>query len=234
MNNNPLNRDSGRSAEHAYQSIREQILSGERTGGQWLREGDLAAALGVSRTPVREALRRLAAEGLVRHERNRGVQVQSWSAKDLDEVFGLRSLLEPWGCALAAITGLADLDALDELAGEMDAAAAHQPDVDVLTNLNNRFHRVILEASGNDRLCSVMSSVIQVPLVWRTFSHYTPGELRRSLTHHHELIDTLRAGDPKWAESVMRAHIRAAWASVRREAGNAHPETASRPKPPPH
>ena len=57
MTNNALNPDSGRSAEHAYQSIRDQILSGEQPGGQWLREGDLAAVIGVSRTPVREALR---------------------------------------------------------------------------------------------------------------------------------------------------------------------------------
>jgi DNA-binding GntR family transcriptional regulator len=227
MTNNALNPDSGRSAEHAYQSIRDQILSGEQPGGQWLREGDLAAAIGVSRTPVREALRRLSAEGLVRHERNRGVQVQSWTPKDLDEVFGLRSVLEPWGCALAAVSGMADLHALKDLAGEMDAAAKHQPDVDVLTELNNRFHRAILEASGNARLCSLMSSIVQVPLVWRTFSHYTPEELQRSLAHHHELIDTLRAGDSEWAESVMRAHVRAAWTSIRREAGNAHSTSAA-------
>jgi len=233
MTYTPLMPGSGPSAEHAYQSIREQILSGERPGGQWLREGDLAAVIGVSRTPVREALRRLAAEGLVRHERNRGVQVQSWTTKDLDEVFGLRTLLEPWGCALAAVSGMADLDALDDLAGEMDAAAAHQPDVDVITELNNRFHRAILEASGNDRLCSLVSSVVQVPLVWSTFSHYTPEELRRSLAHHHELIDALRAGDSAWAESVMRAHVRAAWTSIRREAGDARSTSATIPEPRP-
>jgi DNA-binding GntR family transcriptional regulator len=122
---------------------------------------------------------------------------------------------------------MADLHALKDLAGEMDAAAKHQPDVDVLTELNNRFHRAILEASGNARLCSLMSSIVQVPLVWRTFSHYTPEELQRSLAHHHELIDTLRAGDSEWAESVMRAHVRAAWTSIRREAGNAHSTSAA-------
>ena len=233
MTNTPLMPDSGPSAEHAYQSIRGQILSGERPGGQWLREGDLAAVIGVSRTPVREALRRLAAEGLVRHERNRGVQVQSWTTKDLDEVFGLRTLLEPWGCALAAVSGMADLDALDDLAGEMDAATAHQPDVDVITELNNRFHRAILQASGNDRLCSLVSSVVQVPLVWCTFSHYTPEELRRSLAHHHELVDALRAGDSAWAESVMRAHVRAAWTSIRREAGDARSTSTAHPEPRP-
>jgi DNA-binding GntR family transcriptional regulator len=204
-----------RSAEDAYRAIRDQILRGEREGGEWLREGDLAASLGVSRTPVREALRRLDAEGLVRHERNRGVQVASWSLHDLDEIFGLRSLLEPWGTALAATSGLADLDQLRELADAMDAAArGRRPDLDEITRLNNEFHRAILTASGHGRLTQLVSSVVEVPLVWRTFSHYSPEAMRRSLAHHHEIVDALAAQDAAWAESVMRSHVRAARAAL--------------------
>jgi DNA-binding GntR family transcriptional regulator len=214
--------DEGRAVELAYRSIREQILSGEQRGGEWLRESDLAASIGVSRTPVREALRRLAAEGLVRHERNRGVQVQSWTLKDLADVYALRSLIEPWACGMAAVGGAADVDLLQQLADDMTAAAARpRPDLDVLTELNSRFHSAILEASGNDRIRTLLASLVQMPLVWRTFSHYTPEELRRSLTHHHELVDAMRAGNATWAESVMRAHIQSAWTSVRREAGDA-------------
>jgi DNA-binding GntR family transcriptional regulator len=204
-----------RSAEDAYRAIRDQILRGERAGGEWLREGDLAASLGVSRTPVREALRRLDAEGLVRHERNRGVQVASWSIHDLDEIFGLRSVLEPWGSALAATSGLADLDQLRELADAMDAAArGRRPDLDEITRLNNQFHRAILTASGHGRLTQLVSSVVEVPLVWRTFSHYSPEAMRRSLAHHHEIVDALAAQDAAWAESVMRSHVRAARAAL--------------------
>lgn len=209
--------DNGHAADHAYRLIREQILSGRREGGEWLREGELAESLGVSRTPVREALRRLTAEGLVRYERNRGVQVQVWSERDLDEIFSLRSVLEPWGCRLAAIGGTVDLAALEDLACRMDeiAPGGRPSDVDKLTGLNNLFHRTILEAADNSRLTGVISSVIQVPLVWRTFSHYTPEALRRSLAHHHELVAALAARDPEWAESVMRSHVRAAWHSIR-------------------
>lgn len=213
--------DEGRAVELAYRSIREQILSGEQRGGEWLRESDLAASIGVSRTPVREALRRLAAEGLVRHERNRGVHVQSWTLKDLADVYALRSLIEPWACGMAAAGGAADVDLLQQLADDMTAAAAlPRPDLDALTELNSRFHSAILEASGNDRIRTLLASLVQMPLVWRTFSHYTPEELRRSLTHHHELVDAMRAGNATWAESVMRAHIQSAWTSVRREAGD--------------
>ena len=208
--------DTGHASDHAYQLIRTQILSGERQGGDWLREGDLAESLGVSRTPVREALRRLTAEGLVRYERNRGVQVQAWTADDLDEIFSLRSVLEPWACRLAATSASVDLAELDRLAHGMDAAARGAvADVDRITELNNRFHRLILEGSNNRRLGSVVSSVVQVPIVWQTFSHYSDTDLRRSLAHHHELVSALGAADADWAESVMRSHVRAAWNSLR-------------------
>ncbi len=207
--------DPGHASDHAYRLIRAQILSGERAGGDWLREGDLAESLGVSRTPVREALRRLTAEGLVRYERNRGVQVAVWTAEDLEEIFSLRSVLEPWASRLAATSASVDLEKLSRLAHDMDAAARGSVDVDQITELNNRFHRLILEGSNNRRLGSVVSSVVQVPLVWQTFSHYSDTDLRRSLAHHHELVAALAAGDPDWAESVMRSHVRAAWNSLK-------------------
>ncbi|ADU48344.1 GntR family transcriptional regulator [Intrasporangium calvum] len=210
--------DPSHASDHAYRLIRAQILSGERQGGDWLREGDLAESVGVSRTPVREALRRLTAEGLVSYERNRGVQVAAWTAEDLNEIFSLRSLLEPWACRLAATAATVDLDELDRLAHDMDAAARGSvADVDRITELNNRFHRLILEGSNNRRLGSVVSSVVQVPLVWQTFSHYSDTDLRRSLAHHHELVSALAAADGDWAESVMRSHVRAAWNSLHTE-----------------
>src|SRR3954453_10972223 len=213
--------DSGHASDHAYRLIRAQILSGARAGGDWLREGDLADSIGVSRTPVREALRRLTAEGLVQHELNRGVQVAAWTTADLDEIFSLRSVLEPWACRLAATAASVDLDELNRLAHDMDAAAGGTgADVDQITELNNRFHRLILEGSKNRRLGSVVSSLVQVPLVWRTFSHYSDNDLRRSLAHHHELVAALAAGDADWAESVMRSHVRAAWNSLRAEDGS--------------
>ncbi len=209
--------DAGHAADHAYRLIRDEILAGRRAGGEWLRESEMAEWTGVSRTPVREALRRLTAEGLVRYERHRGVQVQNWSVRDMDEIFSLRSVLEPWGCRLAALSGTVDIAELDDLAHRMDAQApdGRPADVDKLTELNNTFHRTVLAGADNTRLSTVISSVIQLPLVWRTFSRYTPDALRRSLAHHHELVAALAARDPDWAESVMRSHVRAAWHTIR-------------------
>jgi DNA-binding GntR family transcriptional regulator len=205
--------DSGHATSLAYSAIRDQILSGEFPGGHRLREDELAAMIGVSRTPIREALRSLTAEGLVNHERNRGFQVESWTLKDLEEVHALRSLLEPFATALAATSGLLDMDALAAIANEMDDAI-NQPrlDFELIAELNNRFHDAIMEAS-----------VVQVPIVRRTFSQYTSEDLRRSLAHHQELVESLRSGDAVWAESVMRAHMRLGWISTQRRFQNAHP-----------
>jgi DNA-binding GntR family transcriptional regulator len=209
--------DSGYATSLAYSTIREQILSGELVGGQRLREDELATMIGVSRTPVREALRSLAAEGLVRHERNRGVHVESWTMKDLEEVRGLRSLLEPYAASLAATSGLLDLIELERLADDMDEAVI-QPrlDIDLITDLNNRFHDAIMAGSGNQRLRMLVNSVVQVPTVRRTFSLYTHDDLLRSAAHHRELFESLRTGDAVWAESVMRAHMRLGWLSAQR------------------
>lgn len=216
MTRNSSKNDGGPAAEDTYHTIRRQILDGNLDEGRWLRETELARELDVSRTPVRESLRRLAAEGLVLYQPNRGMQVQSWSVVDLAEIYELRTLLEPFGCRLAARTGTADIDRLDALANEMDRVAARdEPDVARLTDLNNRFHAIVLAASGNARLQSLVTSVVQVPLVSRTYSLYSTQDLKRSLAHHHEIVQALHVQDPYWAEAVMRSHIRAAWSALR-------------------
>ena len=183
-------------AEKAYEAIRAGIVGGELPVGGRLREEELAGTIGVSRTPVREALRRLDAEGLVEFSPHRGAQVASWSDQDLDEIFGLRAVLESYGASLAA-TRVAP-EALAEVAG-----------------LNNRFHGGVLAASGNQRLVGLLSGVVVVSLVRRTFHRYSPEALARSHAHHRELLAALAAGDPEWAASVMRSHVLAARAVLR-------------------
>src|SRR6478609_8348458 len=86
----------------AYDAIRARVVAGEVAPGQWLRESAVADSLGLSRTPVREALRMLAIEGLIEMVPNRGARVVSWTSADIDEVYRLRALLEGHGAALAA------------------------------------------------------------------------------------------------------------------------------------
>lgn len=198
----------------AYEAIRSRILDGTFAVDDHLVEADLAGQLEVSRTPVREALRRLASEGLVTFQPNRGTRVAGWSEVELAEIFELRALLESYGARLAAARVTDDdLDHMRELAQHMEelvAAAPGQEDFHQIALANNSFHLAVLRAAGNERLVAILSSLVHVPLVQRTFAHYSSAALQRSLAHHRECIEALARRDGLWAESVMRAHILAA------------------------
>lgn len=186
------------------------IASGQIEPGAKLREEALAAAIGVSRTPVREALRRLAAEGVVEMSPHRGARLVAYSRQDLDALFELRALLEPHA-VLLAVPQLSDEDVqrLTDLATEMNDLVEHGA-VDRLSQLNNEFHRLFLDRSGNRLLAGALAGVIRPSIVARTFHRYTPEALSRSQAHHLELAAAARARDGQWAEAVMRAHILAA------------------------
>lgn len=190
--------------------LRRRILDGRLVGGQRLGESDVAAALSVSRTPVREALSRLAAEGLVELSPNRGARVASWSHEKLREIFELRLRLEPFAVhqAVAFLTA-GQLDEGEQLAVEMDQVGGAGPgqDLDGLVPLNRRFHELFIRASGNAAVAGALRGVIHSGIVTRNFHDYTPEALARSLAHHHEMIAAARAGEGAWAESIMRAHL---------------------------
>lgn len=200
-------------SDRAYSEIRRCIVGGIYAEGAHLKEEELAERLGVSRTPIREALRRLNAEGLVDFVPNQGVYVAPWDKNDFEEIIELRALLEGYGVELAArkITQ-AQIDELRGLAAEMEETAAQGgPDMHAsITELNRRFHRIICLAAGNRRLEPLLSGLVEVPLVMKTFHQFTGSELQRSMNHHRDLIDALSAGDPVWAGAVMRSHILAA------------------------
>jgi len=201
-----------RAADMAYRLLRERILQGSLAPGDSLGETELAASLDLSRTPVRDALRRLQVEGLVSQEPNHGARVSDWSA-DVAELYEIRMLLEGHAAGRAATRLKPDeLDRLEELCDEMEAErdAAGERHVDRIADLNAEFHRISLSAAGSARLSLLTGTVIELPLVLRTFRRYSGKDLARSFAHHRELVDAFRAGDPSWAESVMRSHISAA------------------------
>jgi DNA-binding GntR family transcriptional regulator len=199
--------------EQTVVQLRQFILEGDLEPGARLQEVELAAQLGVSRTPVREALRELSSQGLVEISPHRGARVTRWSAKDLKEIYELRSMLESHAAERAATRmtspGVEDLVGLCD---EMEACArrGHKHDLVQLSDLNSEFHSRILGAADSPRLVTMLASVVQVPLVIRTFTRYSPEALARSMSHHRELAAAIRARAPEWAGTVMRSHILAA------------------------
>lgn len=196
--------------EVAYDVIRSAIVEGEFAAGERLPEEDLAERAGVSRTPVREALRRLASEGVVEFVPNRGAQVAEFSQQDLQELFDLRAVLEGFAARLAAKNATEeDMVHLGRLADEMDALAADPTPANLagIAERNNEFHAKLVEIAGNRLLAQQVAGLIQVPLVHRTFHNYDREGLNRSMAHHRELLSALRHHDVNWAGTVMRSHI---------------------------
>lgn len=200
-------------AERAHLRLRAAILKGEYRSGERLGEVELAESLHVSRTPVREALHRLAAEGLVEIEPNRGARVAHWRREDLEEIYELRALLE--GSAARRAAERADAEVLAALGGlcdamDMAARPGRHRDLDRVAALNAEFHGLVMATSGSPRLAAMLGQVVHVPLVARTYHRYDEAALARSMGHHRELAAAMRSHDGPWAESVMRSHVHAA------------------------
>lgn len=204
------------SVVRVHEELRGDILGGRCRPGARLREEEVAERFGLSRTPVREALRRLEADGLVVVTPRRGAEVVRWRDDDIAELVELRALLEGHAARRAAVVGGVDLVALRELCERMEAHAEARDEraADEITRLNMELHRAVHRAAGR-LLPDLLARLIDVPVVRRTFHTYSAAELRRSCGQHRELLEALAAGDGDWAAAVMQSHIRAAGATLR-------------------
>lgn len=201
--------------ERSYRYVRSAIVEGRIGPGARLPEEEIAALAGVSRTPVREALRRLALEGFVEVLPNRGARVLDWDEPDVINVFQIRAQLEPFAASLAAINRSAEqLAELHELAERM-FRLVELGRIDELADRNARFHEVLLEASGNPRLLQVTRPLLLRPLALRVYQHYDAEALRRAMTYHREIANAVEAKDPPWAQATMSGHIHAGEALLR-------------------
>ncbi len=198
-----------RASDRAYEAIRSMILSGELPAGAQLAEEALADKCGVSRTPVREALRRLESDLLVTRTDTQRSFVADWSLDDVADAFELRAALEGKAARRAA-ERMTDA-ALERIraANRQIAEAVGRPVADVVGFLegNREFHAVILEVAGSRRLAALLSTLIEQPVVWRTAHHYSGEALRRSHGEHEELIAAFARRDGAWAEAIMTGHI---------------------------
>lgn len=189
-------------------ALRSAIISGELVPGSLHSMHTLADQLGVSRTPVREALIQLAAQNMVRFERSRGIRILQTTIHDLEEIFALRLLLEVPATVRAA-TQLSEA-ALAELEQHYDgmhrAAARH--DEARLMERDRRFHRTILQASGNSRLADYVDGLRDLVLVRGASTAGKSRTLADIADEHREILDLVREGDGHGAAAAMRAHIR--------------------------
>jgi len=200
-------------SDPVYRRLRRMILEGHYRPGARLVEDRLARDLGVSRTPVREALARVAIEGLVHAAPNRGAVVRSFTRADLLDSFELRAVLEGHAAFRAAqrITPdqLAALEAAaSALEGSLEQAfGSRQEEVHFLVAENQRFHATIVAASGNERLRAILPIIVDVPLQYRSFLWYSPEERATSNFFHRGILRALHDRDPDRARGLMEEHI---------------------------
>lgn len=200
----PLSRSASAAASEV---IREAIIDGRLTPGQRLKEEELARELGMSRTPVREALLLLQSEGLVESIPRRGATVRSYAADDLDDMYQLRAVLEGYAARRAATRiSRDDIARLEESCARFDRLRTEDGLRDLVKE-NLLFHNVILDAAGSDRLVPLVRKVIELPLVYRSFSWYSPEQKLISQHYHRQLTRALAAGDAKRAEMIMTEHV---------------------------
>lgn len=200
-------------AAHAYQHLRAAIVENRHPPGHRLVEQQLAAELGLSRTPVREALRMLEAEGLVVSERNRGAMVRPLSPTEVVDLYGLRIRLESYAVELATERATeAELGVLVDAADTFGSAVAagdvgSVEGVRRIHRANQLVHDGILAAARHRRLTGMLARTVDIPLVFQAFRSFGPAELERSDTFHHLVVEAMCRRDGARAGALMAEHI---------------------------
>ncbi|MDX3381360.1 GntR family transcriptional regulator [Streptomyces niveiscabiei] len=203
--------------ERVLATLRQDIIAGRLAPGDRLVERELAERFGVSRVPVREAVRALVAEGFVHFASARRAAVRGLTRDDVRELFELREALEVYAAGLAAAR--ATPEALGELRGLLEEAAeaTAAADAEAVTDINTRFHDRVLAMAGNSLLSSVMEPV-DGRLRWLTRQNEDWAQL---LTEHQDLYDAIASGDPERARSHALTHVQTNYRStVRRLFGD--------------
>jgi DNA-binding GntR family transcriptional regulator len=200
-------------AAHAYARVRAAIVENRYAPGQRLVEQRIAEELGLSRTPVREALRMLEVEGLVVSERNRGAMVRPLSATEIVDVYGLRIRLEAY--AVEAATVRATEAELGQLVAAADTFGEVRRVVDVdsvegvrrLHDANRHLHDGFVAAARHDRLAAMLTRTVDTPLVFQAFTTFGAAEIERSDTFHHLIVAAMCRRDPSRAAALVAEHI---------------------------
>ena len=190
-----------------FNRIRDDILSGNYTPGEELKEATLGKQLGVSRTPVREALRQLDLEGLVEIAPNRGAKVIGISRKDVEDIYHMRARLE--GLAARKAAEQIKEEELAELEEVILLSEFHvkKPESKQMVRLDGRFHEIMYRASGSRMLEHVLTDFLHYVKMARSHSVKTEHRAQESVKEHKRILEAIRQRDGDLAEQLANEHI---------------------------
>jgi DNA-binding GntR family transcriptional regulator len=195
-------------ADFVYQRLRQGIRSGEFRPGDRMREADLATRLNVSRTPIREAIRRLASEGLLEVASSRGVMITQLDKQQVRELYALREALEGTAARFAAqhasTNEIAEMRELLEMPGNMGGSP------DLVAKFNRIFHRTIHHAAHNRYLAQALEQLSDSLALLPGTTFEAPGRAEAAHTEHLGILAAVEKRDPEEAERLARDHIKIA------------------------
>lgn len=208
-------------ADQVYQAVRDRILSGDLGPGEYIREQDLSNAMGVSRTPVREALGRLASESFLERIPHRGFRVPEESFSRLLELYPIVGALEYLAGQLAFPNlGDDDFRQLHEI-NERLRAAMDRDDVQAAMEINHEFHHLIAARSDNERLTQLLDDLLSQLTRLEIWYYSSRGRAEESVREHDELIAALEAGDIDEALDMFEGHMRGTATALDEDAARA-------------
>ena len=205
-----VNKNAKSLEESVYFALEEEILSGKLKKGDSLTETSLSARLGVSRTPLRAALHRLAEEGLVEIAPNRGAVVVGIGDEELVDIYKIRIRLE--GLASSEAAKRISQDDLKKLRDSVELSEFYiaKQDAEHLKELDSEFHNIIYKASGNRLLCKTLTELHRNIQFYRKRSLGVAKRLEKSIAEHREILTAIERGDAEAADRLTSAHIEAA------------------------
>ncbi|HEX3031441.1 MAG TPA: GntR family transcriptional regulator [Bacillota bacterium] len=193
--------------EIVFETLREAIINGDLEPGERMMEIQLADEMGVSRTPVREAIRKLELEGFVVMIPRKGAYVAGISIKDIADVFEIRAALEGLAAGLAADRITEDeIEALERCLVKV-AECAESNNLDMLISADTDFHELLYKASRNDRLVQIVSNLREQIQRFRTTSLAQPGRMKVALEEHKQIVEAICSRNVELASKLAREHI---------------------------
>jgi len=191
-----------------FESLKDAIMNGKLEQGKMITEQQISREFGISRTPVREALYKLTATGLIRTIPHKGFLISKWSIKEIRDVFEIRIVLERLAVELFIRNYCQEnLEELENITRKMEKAVQENNFVEA-AKMNNKFHDLIIENSDNHEISTVMEPLKNKINIFRLISISTPSRLKISLAEHRSILDSILQKDIVNAKKLIKNHIR--------------------------
>ena len=191
-----------------FESLKDAIMNGKLEQGKIITEQQISREFGISRTPVREALYKLTATGLIRIIPHKGFLISKWSIKEIRDVFEIRIVLERLAVELFIRNYYQEnLEELENITRKMEKAVQENNFIEA-AKMNNKFHDLIIEKSDNHEISIVMEPLKNKINIFRLISISTPSRLKTSLVEHRSILDSILQKDIENAKKLIEIHIR--------------------------